>query len=111
MPDHSTMPVATALPYAYPLDDFYARASLPLPNIERIADGQLPEPYRALLAHQNDMTPTLEKFHGADIHLLILGRVKRDGFYFREVVLCLDGNNKPVEFAASKISLDLLPPP
>ncbi len=104
-----TSPTA-ALPYVYPLDAFYAGAGLSLPNFERIAAEEIPEPYRALLAHENDMTPTLESFHGAEIHLRILNREQRGDFYFREVALLLDGSDKPVEFGANKISLLLFPP-
>ena len=100
---------AAALPYAHPLDDFYARAGLRLPLIERIEGDQVPEPYHGLLVHERDMTPTLEAFHGADIHLLILNRVQRDGFYFREVVLQLNGSDRPVEFGANKVNLNLFP--
>jgi len=103
-------PAPVALPMAHPLDDFYARAGLRLPMIERIAGDQVPEPYRGLLVHEKDMTPTLEKFHGAEIHLRILGRDQRADFYFREVVLLLDGTDKPVEFGANKVSLALFPP-
>src|SRR5690349_10742133 len=78
---------ATALPFVHPLDDFYARAVLRLPKIERIAGDQVPEPYRALLVHENDMTPTLEKYHEEKIHLNLLGRDERGDFYFRQVVL------------------------
>src|SRR5689334_5146854 len=96
---------AAALPYAHPLDEFYARAGLKLPKIDRIADQDLPQPYRSLLSHEKDMTPTLEKHHGAEIHLRVLGRERRGDFYFREVVLELDGSNTPVEFGAIKMSL------
>jgi len=111
MPDRSqTVAAPAALPFVYPLDDFYARAGLPLPNIERIQGETMPEPYRSLLVHERDMTPTLEKFHGADIHLRILKREQRDDFYFREVMLLLDGSDMPVEFGANKVSLVLFPP-
>src|SRR6266568_6122633 len=109
MPDRGQSAPATALPYVYPLDDFYARAGLALPPIERISGEQMPEPYRSLLVHESDMTPTLENFHGADIHLKILNREQRGDFYFREVALLLDGTEKPVEFGANKISLALFP--
>jgi chorismate-pyruvate lyase len=99
----------TALPFVYPLDDFYARAGLPLPTIERIAADQIPETYRSLLVHQNDMTPTLEAAHTASIHLQIISREVRGDFYFREVALRLDGSEKPVEFGANKVSLLLFP--
>jgi chorismate-pyruvate lyase len=109
MSDRASLPPPAAVPYVHPLDEFYARAGLRLPNIERIESEQMPEPYRALLAHENDMTPTLENYHGANIHLRILGRDQRGDFYFREVVLQLDGNNEPVEFGANKVSLALFP--
>ena len=99
-----------AVPYAYPLDEFYARSGIALPEIERVAPEELPEPQRSLLVHQKDMTPTLEEFHAATIHLEIIGREHRDNFYFREVVLRLDGTNVPVEFGANRISLSLFPP-
>jgi hypothetical protein len=105
-----TVAAPTALPFVYPLDDFYARAGLPLPGIEQIQGEEMPEPYRSLLVHERDMTPTLEKFHGSDIHLKILKREQRGDFYFREVALLLDGSDMPVEFGANKVSLALFPP-
>ena len=110
MSDSLSPPPAAALPFVYPLDDFYARAGLRLPNFERLSGEQVPEPYRSLLVHENDMTPTLQRFHEAEIHLQILGRARRDDFYFREVVLQLDGSNQPVEFGAIKVGLALFPP-
>ena len=99
------------MPFAYPLDEFYARAGLTRCRlIERLPGEQVPEPYRTLLVHETDMTPTLEKFHGGDIHLRILNREQRDDFYFREVVAAnAMAANKPVEFGANKISLYLFP--
>jgi chorismate-pyruvate lyase len=99
-----------ALPIAYPLDDFYAQQGLALPPIEAVEGKDLPEPYRSLLVHGDDMTPTLEKFHGDKIHIRVLRRQQRDDFYFREVVLVLDGDERPVEFGAIKINLALFSP-
>jgi chorismate-pyruvate lyase len=103
-------PPTGALPIAYPLDDFYAQAGLPLPPIEAVPGEAVPEPYRKLLVHTDDMTPTLEKFHGDKIHINVLRRQQRDDFYFREVVLLLDKTAKPVEFGAIKINLSLFKP-
>ena len=100
----------TALPIAYPLDDFYAQAGLPLPSIEAVPGDEVPEPYKTLLVHQDDMTPTLEKFHGDALHLRVLRRQQRDDFYFREVVLVTDKDETPVEFGAIKINLALFSP-
>jgi chorismate-pyruvate lyase len=99
----------SVLPWAYPLDDFYSQAGLPLPPIDQIQGDAMPEPYRSLLVHQNDMTPTLETFHKDQIHIRALSRNQRNGFYFREVVLELDATGQPVEFGAIKIMLDLFP--
>lgn len=96
-----------ALPIAYPLDDFYAQQGLALPPIEAVPGDTVPEPYRTLLVHQDDMTPTLEKFHGAKIHLTVMRSQQRGDFYFREVVLALDGSDRPVEFGAIKMNLAL----
>jgi chorismate-pyruvate lyase len=102
---------ATALQaIAYPLNDFYAQAGIPLPSIAPVQGDSVPEPYRTLLVHQNDMTPTLEQFYGTKIHLQIMRRQQKEELYFREVVLVLDGTNRPVEFGAIKIHLGLFDP-
>jgi hypothetical protein len=97
------------MPIAYPLDDFYARARRPLPPIRQVARLEVPEPYRRLLCHDHDMTPTLENFHNATIHLRVLNSQQRDEAYYREVLLLLDKTNKVVEFGAIKINLGLFP--
>lgn len=95
--------------FTYPLSEFYSRAKLPLPGIETIPGDAVPEPYRTLLVHSNDMTPTLEAFHKSKIHLEILSSERRGGFYFREVVLRLNHDEEPVEFGANKIFLGMFP--
>jgi chorismate-pyruvate lyase len=109
MPASSKMPDMTAI--IHPLDAFYAEAGHHLPPFAQIEAEAVPEPYKALLVHLNDMTPTLEKFHGRKIHLRVLGRRRKADQYFREVVLLLDGSQRPVEFGAIKINLDLFSPP
>lgn len=97
------------MPVAYPLDDFYAQAGLPLPPISLVESDQVPEPQRSLLVHQNDMTPTLQAFYGGLIHIRVLRSSLRGDQYFREVVLHLDGSDRAVEFGAIKIYLHLIP--
>ena len=97
-------PVKIAL--AHPLDEFYAQMGLALPPLQQVDGEAVPQPYKQLLVHRDDMTPTLEKFHGRDIHLRLLGRRRKGSGYFREVVLLLDGTDQPVEFGAIKIYLD-----
>lgn len=105
-PKRSTVAVN---PLAYPLDEFYAQTGQTLPNIESINGALLPEPYKSLLVHNDDMTPTLENFYGSKVHLEVLRRQQRDHFYFRQVLLLLDNSEQPVEFGAIKINLALFP--
>lgn len=95
---------------AYPLDEFYARTRLNLPPLDQVDGEAVPEPYKTLLVHERDMTSTLENFHKAAIHLRLVSRQRRGDEYFREVVLALDGSDKPVEFGAIRINLALFPP-
>ena len=95
--------------FSHPLDEFYEHAGRTLPKIEVVQGASVPEPYQRLLVHDGDMTPTLEKFYDATIHLEVLRREKRGNFYFREVVLMTDDLDERVEFGAIKIFLDLFP--
>lgn len=103
--------LATVKPYAYPLDEFYLAAGLPLPLIEPVPGNAVPEPFRSLLVHEHDMTPTLEEFHGGLVHLHVLRSYTRGDTYFREVVLRTDDGGRPVEFGAIRINLGLFEPP
>jgi chorismate-pyruvate lyase len=96
-------------PFAHPLDEFYAQAGRPFPEIVRVQGEEVPEPYNHLLVHQRDMTPTLKAFHKADIEIEVLMRQQRGDFYFREVLLRLIPTQKIVEFGAIKINLALFP--
>jgi len=110
MPDSVPTPTAPAATnFVYPLSEFYSRAKLPLPRIEPIPADAVPEPFRSLLVHNNDLTLVLEDFHKSRIHLEIVNKDRRGGFFYREVVLRLDHDEKPVEFGANKIFLGLFP--
>jgi chorismate-pyruvate lyase len=93
----------------YPLDEFYRERGEILPPIGRVKPDEIPDPYKKLLVHNGDMTSRLEAFHGDKIHIQLLARHTHENEYFREVVLTLNGEKKPVEFGAIKIVLDLFP--
>ena len=109
MNDEPVTQAPAVSPLLYPLDDFYARMGRVLPAIEPIDGNAMPEPYKSLLVHQNDMTPTLQDFHRDSIHVHALHAEERDGSYFREVLLELDGNENIVEYGAIRINLCLVP--
>src|SRR5574341_1100338 len=93
----------------HPLDEFYRRSQLPLPAWEPLTGEEVPEPYRRLLVHENDMTSTLETFHTATIHVHVLSRTRAGQQYFREVILETE-HATPVELGAIKIHLDRFAP-
>ncbi len=106
----SSGPLSSELASAvFPLDEFYSRAGVALPRFELLAGADVPEPWRSLLVHPRDMTPTLEDHFDCDIHIEVLGRDRRGDAYFREVILRLDRDDRAVEFGANRIALDLLP--
>jgi chorismate-pyruvate lyase len=94
----------------FPLSEFYARTSLALPAITRIQPAEMPEPYRSLLVHSNDMTPTLERHHASEIYIRALSTERRGTDYFREVVLHRASDDAAIEFGANCIHLERFSP-
>jgi chorismate-pyruvate lyase len=91
------------------LEHFYGKIGLELPAIQDLEGPVLPEPFRRLLAHSSDMTPTLEAFYQQPMRLAVLSREQQDPFYHREVLLKSAGDGRPVEYGVIRISLDHLP--
>jgi hypothetical protein len=91
------------------LDMFYeARAGSPALLAELVEPGQVPEPYRGLLVHRNDMTPTLEEYCGERIGLRVLHRILTQQTLCRHVVLEGARSKRPLEYGAIRISLPAL---
>ena len=91
---------------AYPLSEFYERTQTPMPRLEVVAKGDIPEPYRSLLVHEGDMTQTLERFHNQRISLRVLDKRLTADCLFREIVLVGDADQRLTEFGAIRIYLD-----
>jgi hypothetical protein len=66
---------------------FYLRAGLQMPVMAQLQREEMPEPYRQLLVHSRDMTPTLETFHGHKLAITVLSREREQDAYLREVLL------------------------
>jgi hypothetical protein len=101
-----TIPVVASL---YPLDEFYAQRGPSAPPFTRIEPEEMPQPQRSLLAHQSDMTSTLEQFYRQRLHVEVLARHTVENEYGREVALRLDQDGRRVEYGAIKIFLDVFP--
>lgn len=96
-------------PWATLLEHFYHQAGMDLFPLQRLAPEEVPQPYKKLLVHSSDMTPTLEKFYGQWLGIRVLSRRREGDSYWREVVLNLQGQMKPVEYGVIRIFLDHFP--
>ncbi len=94
----------------YPLNEFYEHEGLTLPHLVRVEGSDVPEPYKSLLVHDRDMTPTLAAAYGRNIQLRILRKRRRQGVFSREIVLEPEGNGRRILFGAIKIYLELFSP-
>ena len=92
----------------YPLNEFYEEAGLPSPPAIQIEGREMPEPYRGLLVHDRDMTPTLEAAYQQKIHLRVLKYWERDHVFSRQVLLVTD-DESAVEYGGIKIYLEHFP--
>jgi chorismate-pyruvate lyase len=92
------------------LQRFYVKEGLTLPRLERRPGRAVPSPFRALLVHSSDMTPTLENFYQQPLRLRVLSREIETDSYLREVVLELASDGRPVEYGVIRIRLDHFPP-
>jgi hypothetical protein len=92
-----------------PLQFFYAREGMALPEIRFIEGDEMPEPEKSLLVHETDMTPRLSEYHEAELGIRVLEKELNDDYLLRLVVLeTLDGG-KVVEFGAIGIHVDAFP--
>jgi chorismate-pyruvate lyase len=80
-----------------------------VPHASEVSGADVPEPYRTLLVHDRDMTPTLEAYHAERIHLRTIGRRHDGEALSRLVVLTTTGTCRPVEFGAIVIHLEQFP--
>ncbi|MDE2756022.1 MAG: hypothetical protein OXU26_06600 [Acidobacteriota bacterium] len=93
----------------YPLKECYDRMGEAPPAISRLDGEEMPQPYRRLLVHDRDMTPTLEAVFGQPIRLRVLQQWTSGELLTRQVLLVLDREGIPVVFGAIRIHLDAFP--
>jgi chorismate-pyruvate lyase len=103
-------PLATQPPWAALLDSVYTRLGSEAPVLRQLAPDAVPQPYRGLLVHSQDMTPTLEAHYQQPVTLRVLSRDLQDPYYIREVVLLRSDGSGPVEYGVIRIWLNHLPP-
>ena len=89
----------------FPLDAVYRQAGVAPPAARGIAPDALPLPYRSLLAHQSDMTLTLERHLGGRVALRTLSARTIGPWYYRRVLLVQADSGRPVEMGAIRLKL------
>lgn len=65
---------------------------------EHVAAPLMPEPYRAMLAHEHHMTVTMERYHGSPVDVTVLDRREVEGLYCRKILLTKRGTGHVVQF-------------
>jgi len=104
--------VATCPKFLTLLGTFYEMMPEPMPLTAELTDpDEMPEPYRGLLVHRNDMTPTLERYHHETVALRVLHRFSVGNHFFRHIVLQGEASGLPREYGAIRIALHALSEP
>jgi len=95
-----------------PLSEWRTRAALfPEPQplavaIEHIPDSSAPEPYKALLVHNDHMTAMMERFYGSRVDVRVLARRIDGTAYSRKIILVRQDTGAVVQFALAQFDLN-----
>ena len=81
-----------------------------MPDWATVRAEEIPEPYRSMLVHEDDMTSTLERHYGGRVVLRALSTFTTRSWYFRRVLLVQEYSGRPVEMGAIRIKLSVFPP-
>ncbi|MEX2577883.1 MAG: hypothetical protein WD342_02405 [Verrucomicrobiales bacterium] len=101
--------LAEALHRLLPFHFFYEQAGESLPDFAFLEGDEVPYPYRSLLVHENDMTPTLAAFHHSKLYLEVHRCESNPDFVMRLVTLHAASSDIPVEFGAIAIQMGSMP--
>jgi hypothetical protein len=108
--ERARLELAEALSWLMPFHYFYEKRGETLPDFRFLRGEEVPYPYRSLLVHTNDMTPTLAAFHHSRLYLEVHEHESNDHFVIRLVTLHAASNDAPVEYGAIAIQLGGLAP-
>lgn len=89
------------------LDLFYKQSDA-LGAFEEVAEADLPEVYRGLLAHDKHMTVTVEAFHGCSVDVEVLDTHITNTHYARKILLTRQSDGAVVQYGIVRLNLDYL---
>jgi chorismate-pyruvate lyase len=91
------------------LRSLFGRLEMQEDDISFVRPQNIEEPFRAMLVHSNDMTPTIEDFAQCHVQLAVLHYEIQNHVLFRQVLLLAQEHfDKPLVFGNIKIRLDNL---
>lgn len=80
-------------------------------QVEHIPKAVVPEPYKALLVHDQHMTVTMERHHGTTVDVRVLAERQLGDVYARKILLLKHGTDVPVQFGIVRFHLNYVTEP
>lgn len=101
------MPAASTATVTAPPEDpqHDLETAFPALILRKLPGFLVPEPYRSLLVHDQDMTSTLERFHGEALFLELLSSDSGPRLLRRNVLLVGEASGRPRELGSITIHL------
>ena len=75
-----------------------------LGQFDEVTAADMPPAYRTLLAHQNHMTVTVEKFHGSPVDVRVLETSITGQHYARKILLARQSDGQVVQFGIVRLN-------
>lgn len=94
----------------WPLTLFCSHYDRAVPELTPLFGQHIPEPYKRLLVHTRNMTPTLEGYHDGTIYIEPLNVLTDEEETTREVLLRREGDGRRLEYGASRTFRRVLTP-
>jgi chorismate-pyruvate lyase len=105
--------VTEATPPAVELDEliglFYPHPS-ELGQFTHCTSQECPDPYRAMLDHEEHMTVTVEKRHASPVDVEVLDSRVTDTSYMRKIILRRQSDQRVVQYGIVRLALSALQP-
>lgn len=101
-PPHQMMPELGEL-----IALFYDRPE-ELGRFEEVSAQDTPAPFHQLLAHNEHMTVTVEKFHGCKVDVKVLEKRIDGPYYSRKILLTRQNDGKVVQYGIVRLNCDFL---
>ncbi len=90
------------------LVDLFYQSTSDLGTFDEVSPDDAPAPFDQLLAHDQHMTVTVEKFHDSPVDVEVLDVRQTPTHYARKILLRRQSDGKVVQFGLVRLCLDFL---